>query len=82
MPDDKRPKPVIDMIAEHTIQPVPRLERPEGNGGPAGIAAAAPPVPKQPQRSGRGFIGYLLAGIFGGVAATSGTYLILKLDIH
>ncbi|MGA7325389.1 MAG: hypothetical protein WBX25_13100 [Rhodomicrobium sp.] len=77
MPEEKRPKPTIDMTAGRIIEPAPpRLEAPKGMGG--GATSSAPL--RQPQRGGR-ILGYLLSGIIGGIIAMAGAYLALKQDI-
>jgi hypothetical protein len=68
MPDDKRPRPMIDMSAERASQPgAPRPGLPGGR--PAQGAA---------QRRGGGFFGYLFAGLIGGIAVAGGGYFALK----
>jgi hypothetical protein len=85
MPEDKRPKPVIDMTAEDVTGPAPqRLAPPRGNGGGARDAgASAKPAGDKPvapkERRGRGrFVGYLLAGIVGGAMTAGAGYFALK----
>ena len=68
MPDDKRPRPMIDMSAERASQP--GSSRPGLQGGR--------PAQGAPQRRGGGFFGYLFAGLIGGIAVASGGYFALK----
>jgi hypothetical protein len=72
MPDDKRPKPTIDMTAAYG-------SRPPGSTGPAAPAKEAS-LPK-PRRSGTGFPSMILAGLFGGIVTAGGLYLALKQNI-
>lgn len=76
MPDDKRPKPMIDMAAEHVLQPAPRAALPGGKTAPGGGASPQkPPAAGQlPPRRGGGFMGYLLAGLIGGMVMAGGAY--------
>ena len=86
MPEDKRPKPALDMSAERIPQP-PRPALPGGRGAPAGEGPSEKPsagdraAPTNARRSGSGFFGYLLAGLIGGMATAGGAYLALKQDI-
>jgi hypothetical protein len=68
MPDDKRPRPMIDMSAERASQP--GSSRPGLPGGR--------PAQGAPQRRGGGFFGYLFAGLIGGIAVAGGGYFALK----
>jgi hypothetical protein len=72
MPDDKRPKPTLDITAGYGSRPA----FPGSQGTPAKDAA----LPK-PRRSGPGFFGAILAGLFGGIATAGGFYLALKQNI-
>jgi hypothetical protein len=69
MPDDKRPKPTIDINAGYGTRPSLSV----GQAGPA----RDPSLPKPP-RSGYGLPGAILAGLFGGIVAAGGFYLALK----
>lgn len=86
MPDDKRPKPTIDISAERASSPPSfRPALPPGGKGSApdegaSQKRAAGTAPSKGQ-SGRGFAGYLLAGVIGGMVAAGGAYLALKQDI-
>ncbi len=74
MPDDKRPRPTIDMSAERVSQaPSPRPALPGGK--------AASQAPGPSQRRGGGFTGYLLAGLIGAIIAAGGAFLALKAGI-
>ena len=59
MPDDKRPRPTIDMTAERMSEPAP--PRPALPGGK--------PAERPSQKRGGGFAGYLLASTIGGIIA-------------
>lgn len=85
MPDDKRPKPSLDLKAESVMKPAPKLELPGGSGSgpqaensarPFGPAAPAvsPPSGARKQPGGR-FMSHLLAGLVGGIAVAAGFYL-------
>lgn len=77
MPEEKRPKPTLDMTAGRIMEPAPpRLEGPKSTAG----GATSAPLARQSQRGGR-ILGYLLSGIIGGVVAIAGAYLALKQDI-
>jgi hypothetical protein len=71
MPDDKRPKPTLDISPGYGNRPA------FPGQSAAGKEAALP----KPRRSGLGFFGYILAGLFGGIVTASGFYLALKQDI-
>ncbi len=77
MPEDKRPKPAIDMTAERVPQPD---SRPALAGSKTASAAVQGPAANA-RRSGPGFFGYLLAGLIGAMATAGGAYLALTLDI-
>ncbi len=70
MPDDKRPRPTIDMSAERMSQPA--QARPALPGG--GKAA-------QGASRKRGTAGAVLAGVIGGLLAAGGGYFLLSLGI-
>ncbi len=86
MPEDKRPKPTIDMTAER-VQPAPRPALPggrtaaSGGAGPQKPPAANQPAPMKARRSGPGFFGYLLAGLIGGVVTAGSAYYASKQEI-
>jgi hypothetical protein len=64
MPDDKRPRPAIDMTAERMSQPAtPRPALPGGK-----------PAERPSQKRGGGFAGYLLASAIGGIIAGGGYF--------
>jgi hypothetical protein len=69
MPDDRRPRPTLDITPERPPQ--------------AGPARGALPGGKTatPQKRGGGFSGYLLAGLIGGAAVAGGGYFVLKQGI-
>ncbi len=69
MSDDKRPKASIDMTAESRQPPF----RPALSGGQASKPKDGP-LPK-PGRRGLGFLGYVVAGLFGGIATAGGLYV-------
>ncbi len=81
MPDDKRPKPTIDMAAGRISDPASRPLLPGsgaasiGDGAPRRASAAQGPAPAKTQRRGPGFAGYILAGAIGGMVAAGGAYL-------
>jgi hypothetical protein len=77
MPEDKRPKPAIDMTAERVPQPDSRPALAGSKTAPAAVQGPA----ANARRSGPGFFGYLLAGLIGAVATAGGAYLALTLDI-
>jgi hypothetical protein len=81
MPEDKRPKPSIDLTAEPLRQPSLRAPLP-GNGGPGHQAprSASPSGPPKGRR-GAGMIGYLFAGLLGGMAVAGSGYLVLTQNI-
>jgi hypothetical protein len=93
MPDDKRPKPMLDMTAERVSESAPRPALPDSKSGPAGGAAsqkpsasgkpsgAAGPAPAKARRRGPGFFGYVFASLLGGAAALGGAYVASKQDI-
>jgi hypothetical protein len=68
MPDDKRPRPTIDMSAERASQP----------GSPRPGLPGGRPAQAAPQRRGGGFFGYLIAGLIGGIAVAGGAYFALE----
>jgi hypothetical protein len=77
MPEDKRPKPSIDLTAERPTQPSLRASFP-GNGGQPG----GPQSPRLANPSGlakgsrvRRAIGYLFAGFLGGATVAGAGYL-------
>jgi hypothetical protein len=70
MPDDRRPRPTIDIIPERPSQ-----------GGPARGALPGAKAAAGPQKRGGNFAGYLLAGLIGGAAAAGGGYFVLKQGI-
>jgi hypothetical protein len=72
MPDDKRPKPTIDIHAGYGS----RLAYPGSQA-----ASAMDASPPKPRRSGAGFAGILLAGLIGGMLTASSFYLALKQNI-
>ena len=65
MPDDKRPRPTIDMTAERISQAALLRGR--------RFLAERPPE-RASQKRGGGFAGYLLAGAIGGMIAAGGGY--------
>jgi len=72
MHDDKRPKPSLDMTAEHVYPQAPRA------GLPGGGAASQKP-PARPR--GPGILGYLLAGLAGGAVTAGALYLASMLGV-
>jgi hypothetical protein len=71
MPDDKRPKPTIDINAGYGSRPAL----------PGSQAAAKEASFSKPRRSGPGISGTVLAGLLGGIAAAGGLYLASKQNI-
>jgi hypothetical protein len=65
MPDDKRPKPTIDMTAGYASRPL-------------GNPSQAAPARDKPRQSGSGISGMILAGLLGGIVSAGGLYLALK----
>ena len=81
MPEDKRPRPAIDMTAEHVQQP-PRPALPGGRGAEgASQKSAGGAVPREARPKRHGILGYLLAGLAGGAIAASGAYIASTQDI-
>src|SRR5215472_8038553 len=72
MPDDKRPRATLDINAGYGNRPA----LPGGEGASAKTAALS-----KSRRSAPGFIGVILAGLFGGIVTASGFYLAVKQDI-
>jgi hypothetical protein len=70
MPDDKRPKPTIDMSAGYG-------SRPPGSAGQAAKDASF----SKPRGSASGISRMLLAGLLGGIVTAGGLYLALKQNI-
>jgi hypothetical protein len=70
MPEDKRPKPTIDIPAESAIRQASRPVLPGAQPG----SAKEKDSPKREQ-AGTGFFGYLLAGLFG-AAIVGGTFYV------
>jgi hypothetical protein len=71
MPEDKRPRPTIDMTADRVSQPAsPRPALPGGK-----------PAERAPQGRGGGFVSYLLVGLIAGTVAAGGWYFALKQGI-
>ncbi len=87
IPDDKRPKPSIDLKADPIAKPAPKLELPNSNAGGAKADSSArpgtattgvsPPFPARKQTRGGGFVTHLLAGLLGGAIVGGGLYLAL-----
>ncbi len=86
MPDDKRPKPTIDMAAERVAGP-PRPLLASGGSASAGESAprkpsgAQGPAPAKAARNGPGFAGYILAGVIGGIIIAGCGYFASKMEI-
>ncbi len=86
MPNDKRPKPTIDMAAERVVEPSrPLLSggRPAsaGEGASLKASAAQDPAPAKTPRSGLGFAGYILAGVTGGAIIAGCAYFASRMEI-
>ncbi len=87
MPNDKRPKPTIDMAAERVVEPSkPLLSAGGATSGGEGAAAQKPsaaqgPAPAKAQRNGPSFAGYLLAGLIGGAVIAGCGYLASRMEI-
>jgi hypothetical protein len=85
MPEDKRPRPIINMTVDPADKAPPRLELPGGNGGPGERNAWQKPASATeaaPKRRGRsGFFSHLLASMFGGAIVAGGVYLALMQEI-
>ncbi|MFZ0571021.1 MAG: hypothetical protein WAM63_11110 [Rhodomicrobium sp.] len=86
MPNDKRPKPTIDMTAERKVEAArPLLSA--GGAASTGERPAQKPSADQghaatkAKRNGPGFAGYLLAGLIGGGVVAGGGYFASKMDI-
>ena len=77
MPEDKRPKPSIDLSAGSARQAGPRIPLPGPDSGATGGAQAPRgPNPLEPgKKPNPNLAGYLLAGLAGGIVALLAGYL-------
>jgi hypothetical protein len=84
MPEDKRPRPTINMTPDFSSQPASRLELPGGSGGPNDRAARQKQAPAG-QPSGKvtsaRLFSYFLASVLGGLAVAGGGYIALTENI-
>lgn len=85
MPEDKRPRPIINMTADPADKAPPRLELPGNNSGPGDRAARQKPVSAENsvpgRRGGGGFFSHFLATVVGGAIVAAGVYFALTQDI-
>ncbi len=87
MPQDKRPRPTIDMTPDPANKPTPRIELPSGANPPNDRSGPQKPPPMDRaaqtsvRRGGGGFFSHLLAGLIGAGLVVGGAYLALTHDI-